>query len=290
MFHWNRDQWNECIRLIGNNWGTIMPDNDLYPSTDYISSRGPKLTIAMLSWLRYDKLIATLASLHNTLTIPINITVMVQGSERLTKHQKRTIREAAYKFESNDVFFTRDNIGTGPAREVLVFRALNRFKSSYINLADDDTTYTSGSVEAAIDLLDDDLSIGVVGIRYKPRIYVLDSTASPTGLYPVKPKNPIEYVDSTGSASAFMRREIFDLCSIDPAYIIGQWDLDLFFQVRSIGWKIVNYEAFNGMRAINDFGGCGENVAEYRQARICMPEIKNSVYRFRQKWGLQRTV
>ena len=285
MIHWTETQWKEHIKVTGDNWGRSNYNLHQEPTIPYISSiNSPKLTFAMLSWLRYDKLVATLKSLKETLTIPVNMVIMVQGTENLEQKQRRNIRELAYKFKSNDVFFTKGNIGTGPARRVLLARALRRFYSPYINLADDDTDYTPGSVEAALDLLDSDYSIGIVGIRYKTNIYRLNSQIHPTALLPEKATQNLEYVDCTGSASAFIRREVFNQCKIDPVYKIGQWDLDLFLQARATGWKIVNYQAFKEMRANNNFGGC----PEYRRARMNRKGIRNSVARFKQKWGLSR--
>lgn len=284
MFYWTKAQWEEYINMLDNSWGLSNPSINDTPSINYISSvKSPKLTFAMLSWLRYDKLINTLISLKETLTISANMVIMVQGSERLDKTQRRTIRDLADKFASSDVYFTLGNIGTGPARENLVNRALKRFHSPYINLADDDTTYTESSIESAISLLDQDMSIGVVGIRYKSSIYRLNSHLDPTTFHVVKAEKPIEYVDSTGSASAIIRRDVFNLCKIDPTYIIGEWDIDLFIQARSVGWKIVNYQDSPKMKVINDFGGC----PEYNRTRVDRSGINNSVRYFKNKWGLK---
>ena len=130
------------------------------------------------------------------------------------------------------------------------------------------------------------MSIGIVGIRYKPKIYLLDSHTDPKVLAPFNATKDLEFVDSTGSASAFMRREIFDTCRIDPSYIIGQWDLDLCLQARAVGWKIANYKAFPEMKAMNKWGGC----AEYRRARRNREAIRNSIKRMKQKWGLRKAV
>ena len=286
MFYWNREQWNEHMELSKEFWGAkvpVCPDID----KDLISSKSEaKLTIAMLSWIRPDKLIQTLTSLDETLTIPINLVLMVQGSESLSNDERRIIKELSSRFYRRDVFFTQGNIGTGPARAHLLKRALTRFNASYLNFGDDDTTYTSGSVEAAIELLERDRSIGVVGIRYKPKVYRLDSKIYPRVFSTKLATSSIEYVDSTGSASAFIRREVFDLCKVDDEYKLGQWDLDLFLQARSVGWKIVNYQAFGGMSAINSWGGS----PEYRAGRMNRKEINKSIRRFKQKWGLLKAV
>ena len=282
MFYWNNLQWQEHIKNSPN-WGSTIPS--LPEPEDYNSistkSKAP-LTLAMLSWIRPDKLIQTLTTLHETLTIPINLTLMVQGCETLNSQQKKVIKELSSRFYRSDVFYTKGNIGTGPARKSLVERSLNRFQSPYINLADDDTYYTKGSVEAAIELMNKDLSIGVVGIRYKPKIYVLNSIINPCSISMKPVTSSMEYVDSTGSASAIIRREVFDLCKIDSDYKLGQWDLDLFLQARSVGWKIVNYQSFNGMKAINNWGGS----KEYRVGRMNRTEINKSIKLFKQKWGL----
>jgi GT2 family glycosyltransferase len=287
MLLWNSKQWNKHIELIHDSWGLEVPGDYTSPSISFVSSfSAPRITFAMLSWLRYDKLLNTLEKLYDTLTIPANIVLMVQGAEKLEPEQRRAIRVLAGRFEGKDVFFTNGNIGTGPARRELVRRATNRYYTPYINLADDDTTYTPGSVEAALDLLDEDQSLGVVGIRYKPRMYMLNSQLDPTHLSAIDGKKPIEYVDCTGSASAFIRREVFDTCKIDPFYKIGNWDLDLFLQVRSVGWRMVNYKAFPQMHAINDYGG----EWEYRKVRLNRVGINKSSKYFKKKWGLAKAV
>jgi len=287
MMYWNRLQWLEYNRVIDNHWGVKNPESWIIPSIDYISSmEGPRLTLAMLSWLRYEKLINTLISHLETITIPMNLTLMVQGSENLDGRQKEKIKSLASNFASYDVFFTRGNIGTGPARRGLLKRTLNRFRTSYINLSDDDTTYTDGSVESAVEFLDNNLDIGVAGIRYKSKIYKLNSVFKPTTFNVVDAQFPIEYVDSVGSASAIIRRDVFDLCKIDPTYIIGEWDIDLFMQARAVGWKLVNLQLFDKMAAVNNWGGS----KEYKAARLNREEIKKSVKYFKQKWGLDRAL
>lgn len=286
MFYWNSGQWKDHVEASTETFGSRIP-SDKTISNDFVSEKSDaKLTIAMLSWIRPDKLIKTLTKLDETLTIPINLVLMVQGSEILSNGQKRVIKELASRFYRKDVFFTQGNIGTGPARHHLQKRALTRFSVPYFNFGDDDTYYTSGSVEAAIRLMDNDRSIGVVSIRYKPKVYRLDNQLCPRVLSPVAATSSVEYVDSTGSASAIIRREVFDLCSVDPEYKLGQWDLDFFLQARSVGWKVVNYKSFSGMRAINDFGGS----AEYRAGRMNRGKINESIKRFKQKWGLLKAV
>jgi len=283
MFYWNQSQWESHIEQSSETWGSEVPAPPA--DTEYLMEKSDaKLTIAMLSWLRPEKLIKTLTSLDETLTIPINLVLMVQGSESLSNEHRKVIKELSNRFYRSDVFFTQGNIGTGPARYHLQMRALNRFQSPYLNFGDDDTTYTKGSIEAAIELLEKDRSIGVVGIRYKPSVYKLDYHLNPKTLLPVQARSSIEYVDSTGSASAIIRREVFDLCSVDGEYKLGQWDLDLFLQARSVGWRIVNYQAFGGMKAINNWGGS----KEYRSGRMNRKEINKSIARFKQKWGLLR--
>jgi len=287
MLQWKGREWSKYIALIENSWGAKVPEEKALPNFNTVSkASGIKLTIAMLSWLRYEKLINTLKSLHSTLTIPINLTLMVQGKELLTTSQRREIRSLANKFAGNDLFFTNGNIGTGPARDILVRRALNHFYTPYINLGDDDTTYTPNSIENAIKFLDNDHSVGVCSIRYKPRMYKLDSQTNPWELRAFDAIKPMEDVDCTGSASAFIRREVFDICSIDPFYSIGNWDLDLFLQIRSIGWRIVNYQKDDSMQAINDWGGC----KAYKAARLNRVGIGRSVKYFKEKWVLRRSV
>lgn len=287
MLYWNLAQWKEYDRVIDDHWGVKNPDAWILPSLDYISSiSDARLTIAMLSWLRYDKLIATLTHHLESITVPVNLVLMVQGSEKLKQKQKKEIKDLADQFNSNDVFFTKGNIGTGPARKTLLTRTLRRFKTPYINLADDDTTFTDGSLEAIIDFLDNSPDVGIAGIRYKSKVYKLDNTFNPITFNVIDAEQAIEYVDSTGSASAIIRSAVFDLCKIDPFYIIGEWDIDLCMQARSVGWKIVNLQLFPDMKAINDFGGC----KEYKDARLDKKGIKRSVKYFKRKWGLNRAL
>ena len=287
MLQWKAQEWKKYIDIVGDSWGSASPQEYKTPGIKTVSNAsGIKLTIAMLSWLRYEKLLETLNSLYSTLTIPINLTLMVQGEENLTTPQRREVRTLANKFAGNDLFFTKGNIGTGPARKLLLNRALNHFHTPYINLGDDDTTYTPGSIENAIKLLDKDQSIGVCSIRYKPRMYKLDSQTNPWELRAFDAIKPLEDVDCTGSASAFIRRDVFDLCSIDPYYSIGNWDLDLFLQIRSIGWRIVNYQKDPSMQAINNWGGC----KKYKAARMNRAGINRSVKYFKEKWVLRRSV
>ena len=287
MLVWDKAQWTSYISYVGDSWGLENPEGYKSPSPEYIARFGEsKVTLAMLSWLRYNKLIFTLENLLSTTTIPLNLVLRVQGSEKLSDEQRSQIKTLADKFHSNMVYFTNGNIGTCRARVDLMNRALNWYYTPYMNIADDDTYYTKGSLEAAIDYLDKNLDVGIAGVRYKPEVYRLNSQIFPRILFSEKAEKAIEEVDSTGTATAFIRRDVFDLCSIDPYYVIGYWDLDFFLQARSVGWKVVNLELFNEMKGINDW----EGDAEYRAWRVNRQEIWRSRKYFRSKWGLTRTV
>jgi GT2 family glycosyltransferase len=287
MITWNSFQWDSYIAYVADSWGNVDPTSYNAPSPSYMAKTSPvKLTLVMLSWLRYNKLIITLERLLNTSTIPLNLVLRVQGNEKLTDAQRTQIRTIANKFYSNIVYFTEGNIGTCRARVDLMKRALNWYNTPYYNIADDDTYYTPNSLEATISYLDSNLDVGVAGTWYKDQCYTLDSPHSPKTLLTKPFTAPVQEVDSTGTATAIIRKEVFDLCSIDPYYVIGYWDLDFFLQARSIGWKVVMLKLFPEMKGINDWEGC----AEYRSMRMNRKEIWRSRKYFRLKWGLERTV
>jgi len=244
-----------------------------------LNKRKPMISVAMLSLYRIDKLLSMMNHWGQHIYIKSNLSLNVQGSEKISKRQKQLIEEYSNKnFNKSKIFYNEGNFGTGIPRHDMVHKALD-FNTPYIMTTDDDMYFPPGSIEAQISILEDNPEIGAVDIWCYPNLNAWE-IGNKNMIYR-KPKSPFGYVDAMGSATMVMRREVFETSDLDPGYFIGWGDIDFCMQMRKAGWKLAIL-AIKDYYAINSNN---DNTIEYESIRHNKQHAINSGKRFFKKWG-----
>jgi len=243
-----------------------------------LSTKTPFVTIAMLSWLRPEKLVRTLGKTLSAVEIPINLCLRVQGRECLDEKYKDRIVDLGQKFHVCDIQFTMGNLGTGKPRHDIVERALTKFDTPYVWTLDSDMIVPRGGLEALVTLLEQHKELGAVSLSCTPTPMACNLFNG--RLVSRSIKGPLDYVVTMGSATKLTRREVFDTCELDQNYYIGWGDFDFCLQMKEARWKsaILSIPQLN---AWNDGGG----PPEYMKTRYNRNITQRSRDYFIQKWG-----
>ena len=244
------------------------------------SAKEPLVSFVMLSWLRYEKLIKTLYHFLDTVKIPMNIALRVQGTERVDKKLRARILEALSGFRNIHVSFREKNHGSGVPRWEMLQEA-KKFETPYIAFTDDDMLVKKGETEAKISLLKSRPKLGAVASWCSPGYAAWNIVGK--NLLNRHPRSPFDYVDACGSATTIMRSKVFENCDLDKGYYVGWGDFDLCMQLRKQGWKIAIL-ALPDLKAVNNVAG---DPAEYRKVRYNSKHAANSAARFFNKWRIK---
>jgi GT2 family glycosyltransferase len=249
-----------------------------------LDSKEILVTFLGLSWLRYLKLVTCLENNARNTKIRARLLLQVQGNETLSEQDKKTILGLSKKIDENyEVFFTDGNKGTAGPRKWIVDYFFKGNPTKYVVMLDDDTTFPEYGIVAAISILEDDRSLGALGVYHKNIGYVIDRG---TKFEDDKVKNlklsyGLNEVDILGSGHSVIRTKALKDTQIDEKYFVGLWDWDMFMQMREVGWKFKTLMV-PPLIVINDKGGS----PEYKKARRSGVERNIIVTHFKSKWNL----
>ena len=276
---------NECKTRIGNGMldKICSKYKDILDKAQIIGLMGmdkPLVTIAMLSFKRFDVLISSLER-HLLNRTPLNMVLRVQCCEDLTTQQKDKIIELVSRFHASDLQFTEKNLGSGIPRHDVINRALTKFNTPYILTTDDDMLWEPYSIIAQVSLLERLPGYGLISsvcAPNYPRHY------KENNIWKFEQVIQDTFVDAhlIGSATSVYRREVFDTCEYDKKYTIGCGDYDLCMQIDKAGWKI-GVLNIPELKSLNNNKG---NTQEYRKMRYNKAVTKLSTTRFNEKWGI----
>ncbi len=251
---------------------------DYNEMTKLIGLQQPLVTIAMLSFIRPEKLIKAL-KMHLKNGTPLNMVLRVQGCEKLSKAVRNDITNLVKQFHGHNLQFTETNLGSGIPRHDVLNRAVSKFNTPFIMTTDDDMMWKPYSILAQVHLLQKMPDYGVISSVCTPNYprKWFDNGALKTA----KITKTFVNADMIGSGTSVHRREIFDTCEYDKEYKIGCGDYDFCMQIRRVGWKIgvLNIPELN---SLNDAAGSGQ---DYNRQRYNRPIINKSIARFKKKWN-----
>lgn len=264
------------IKKLSSMWNGFNPDT----YRRVLNSNKTLLSVAMLSLIRTDKLLAMLAHWTDYRYIDTNLALRVQGAENVNKESREEIMFWANKaFNLTKVKFTHGNKGSGVPRHEMVQEALS-YKTPYIMTTDDDMFFPMGSIELLISILEDNPKLGAIDLYCFPNLNAWEIGEKTMQYRP--PKQGLDYCDAMGSASMIIRREVFDTCNLDPGYFVGWGDIDFCVQMRKVGWELAIL-TIPGYTAFNDTQG---SPKAYKKIRNNVEYARNSAEKFREKWGL----
>ena len=247
----------------------------------------PILTIAMLSWLRLNKLLLTLEHTLKTVKTPLNICLHLQGIEDVTPEDLEKILSLLKRFHAYKLIKTQGNIGTGVPRHDLVHTAFDTFNTPYVITLDDDVLVPFGGIEAELSLMETHKEVGAISLMCKPKhAHHRFGEQNPEGQRHIVRFNPLKkgfiYVDAIGSATQITRKEVFDTCDLDTDYQIGMADFDFCMQMYEANWKIASIH-IPELQAVNN---AFKETVRYKQGRANKEIILKSKKRFLQKWNV----
>jgi hypothetical protein len=241
----------------------------------------PIITVAMLSFMRYDRLISTLKNLLS-LHIPLNLCIRVQGTELLTYFQKRDILKFVDAFSGHDIQFTRGNHGTGTPRGDVIERAYKHFDTPYILTTDDDMLWKTESLIIQRYMLETNKELGACSVTCTPHYNAWNIIGDKlVGRTPIPPFDI--NVDASGSGTMLFKRQILDNSEVvyDKNFYIGWADFDFCMQMRK-KWKIGIID-IPELKIKNNYD---PKAKDYLAVRGCKQHNINSKKYFQKKWGL----
>jgi len=290
-FAYKKEDWFEHIRR-NYNWGwpvegtvnldkfkTYINESLLYV---YKKSTVTRITVCMVNFLRYDKLIRTLATL-SSFGIPMNVILWVNQSDSMPDKERKTVEDILSRFSKHEITYCKKNLGVGYPRYMMFNRAKFEYDTDYIITMDDDTPHDSvESLVLAATVLDQNeyKDYGAIGLWCDPQFVIARVDGDK-----IKKSPSVEgfhTVDCLGSGTMTIRRKVLDTCNYDPQYVMGLEDWDFSLTMRGEGWKL-GMVCDPRYKPINDMKG---NSKEYIASRWDETVIENSRNIFKKKWGL----
>jgi GT2 family glycosyltransferase len=240
----------------------------------------PQITVAIVSWLREERLIKTLESIPKTTSLPLNLCLHVQGEEKVTSAMKQRIIDSASGFVEKDIYFSSGNGGIAPPRAANLKRAA---KTPYIFMSDNDMDYQPGTIDAELEFLESHPDYGMVDVIHNQLVYHRTVKGTEITCISVSTvSSPYIDVDLIGGTSQLIRQEVALIPNIiDIRYFIGSWDFDFSMNVRKAGWKIATLTD----RRLTAYNDRGNRKSNYGQTKENKELIQRGRKLFESKWG-----
>jgi hypothetical protein len=290
-FAYKKEDWFEHLRR-NYNWGYPVDGTvDVSKFKPYINqtllyayknSKKTRITICMVNFLRYDKLINTLSLLVG-FDVPLNVILWVNQCDSMPAEKKEIIEGLLSKFSNHEITYCKKNMGVGYPRYMMFNRAKFEYDTSYIVTMDDDTPHSSvESLMLGATILDqeDYSGYGAIGLWCEPRFVIarVDGDIVRRSI----PTEGFHNVDCLGSGTMTIRKSVLDTCNYDPQYVMGLEDWDFSMSMGKFGWKL-GMVCDPRYKPVNNTGDDG---TEYNKGRWDITTIDNSKRIFKEKWGL----
>jgi len=240
----------------------------------------PQITVAIVSWMREDRLAKTLLSIPKSTSLPLNLCLHVQGEEKVSRVMKDLIIESASGFVEKDIYFSSGNGGIAPPRATNLKRAA---KTPFIFMSDNDMDYKEGTLDAELEFLTNNPDYGMVDVMHNQLVYHRTVNGTKVTCIPIESIiGPTIDVDLIGGTSMLIRQEVALIPDIiDIRYFIGSWDFDFSMNVRKAGWKIATITD-RKLIANNDRG---DRHNKYGKTKNNEELIQKGRKLFESKWG-----
>lgn len=266
------------------------------PASDELTS------IVILSFNRKDDIAANLKSLDETVSLPYEVVVFDNGSEKETLDYLDIIDgTVATKYDNGliNVVYNGKNEGCSVGRK----KALKYAKGDYIYTADNDLTYTPNWLDNILLRINEDPKIGAASSmlvypngaiqcnggtieiedNYFVRFFPVD------GLKSINSSHLTEKMDCDWlpGGATLIRKEVSKKVEHDERYINGYEDYNYSMEIKNAGFRIVNCPnsivihhclAYDSEKA--------KKEVEYKAARYNWDTVWPSMLRFLSKTGL----
>ena len=211
-------------------------------------------SVVILSFNRRDDIEANIKSLYEHTNLPFEVVIWDNASDTETLEYVKGI-EGKTKEDGNGlirVSYSDTNLGCSGGRR----EAVRQAKGNWIYTADNDMTYTPNWLEAIIDRVEQDPNIGAANskvvfpngkIQLNGGILVLEDNYFGS-FVPVNEgkdqfdPNLIKEMDCDWlcGGATLVKKGVADQVEHDPEYLTGYEDYDYSFQIKDLGYRVVN--------------------------------------------------
>jgi GT2 family glycosyltransferase len=242
-----------------------------------------EITLCMISYKRYPKLIYSLKHLKSHSGVPLNLSLIVQGEELLSEKQKHSILQLASQYEKYNVKFQKGNQYVSKPRYDSIENARRLFNTKYLLIMDDDMIIKPNTVIKMFDILIADKQLGGVACWCEP--YYAQWFLINGNLQNIKCQESESPVPSyvCGSGSLLLRSDVFNTSHFDVNMTIAYEDFDFCLECRKNNWNFVifadcDYKIINQNKDPED--------SEYRKERYNYQVIVDNYIKFKEKWKM----
>lgn len=249
---YTKEQWISKLEKLGNNWGI-----------------GQRIEIAMINYLREDKLIKCLNNIINKTKMPLYITLMLQNYENIDKSTLEKIEEVLNKFASYSLIKSEGNLGTGKPRYLTTSKTLKN-KADYTLIIDSDMMIEQWTIEALYKKISEEKNYSAISCWCRPNYFkykllnnCLQREKLIEGFYET---------DAMGTGCVIVKTECFKNAKFNENLFIGFIDFIWCMEMRKYNYRLgimcdKNYYILNDNSA---------NTQEYNKSRQNKEEIQKS--------------
>lgn len=283
VYHMHHEHQTKRVQTIKNKWKEIQKYNkkDWENAINKIGiwGQGKKVRIAMINYLREDKMINSLKSILKATDIPLEITLQCQGSDELSKKQIKEIEKYCSLFEDNNIIWTLGNVGTAKPRYNTSMDTLEK-EADYTLIIDSDMLIQKNTIERLLKELENKPEYGAVSCWCLPNYNAWKIAGKK--MVSFAPQKGFNDTAALGTGCVLVRTNVFEKAKFNRDLYIGLIDFLWCMEVTSFGWKL-GILAEDEYRALNDKK---HESAKYKKARHNKKEIERSKAFFKRKWGL----
>lgn len=264
VVNWNKKAWVDENNKLGNNWGI-----------------GKQISIAMINYLREEKLLSTLKTILKNSHIPLSITLQEQGCEDISDIFKKELESILSNFCSFNVKYTKGNIGTAVPRYNTTMDTLEK-QFDYTIIIDSDMQIPYSCFEYMFNEIEKRPTYGAISCWCEPNYNGWIISKNKLMLFKLN-SNEFHDTDALGTGCVIVRTELFKNAQFNTDLVIGFIDFLWCMEIRNkTSWKMgilsnLKYKLINNRRG---------DGSKYSQARNNLNEINKSREYFKKKWQI----
>lgn len=260
---WNDEKWIQETENLKDNWGI-----------------GKKVSIAMINYLRENKLIQTLKTIKKNSRIPLDIVIQLQGKENLNDKIKQHIVNELETFKSYEIIWNDGNLGTATPRYNTTQKTLEN-KNEYTIIIDSDMIINNGTLELLYNKIENNKEYGAISCWCKPNYYkyeLIDNKLNQKTL-----SEGFHETDALGTGCVIVKTEIFKKAKFNTNLIIGFIDFIWCLEIKNKTRYKLGIICDNYHKILND---ASNNSKEYMIERTNKIAINKSRKYIKDTWNI----
>jgi len=240
------------------------------------------ITVAMINYMREDRLIKTLENLVKSSTCKLNLVLQCQGYENIDFETISKIEEICKMFNDYELWFTYGNKGTAIPRYETTMKACE-YDSDYILILDSDMDIPNWTIERLVYEHKNRPEYGVISCWCNPSYAKWE--LKDDRLISSNVTKGFHQTEILGTGCAMIKKDVFKTSFFDTDLVIGFVDFHWCYEVKNNGW-LLGILADENHKLKNDKS---YNTDEYKKERFIWDEIERSRKKFFDKWGITIT-